>query len=67
MSSSSRRAPVIAGIGQVANKDPERIVHPVDLLEEAGRIALQDAGISPDRIGGVLATPLSVFSDEDAE
>ena len=60
-----RRIPVIAGIGQVANKDDERIVHPMELLEAAARMALDDAGIAPARIGGVLATPLSVYSPDD--
>jgi acetyl-CoA C-acetyltransferase len=60
------RGPVIAGVGQVANKDPERILHPVDLLGAAARIALDDAGITADRVDGVLATPLSVYSREDA-
>src|SRR3954470_22252640 len=59
------RVPVIAGIGQVANKDDERIVHPMELLEAAARIALDDAGIAPARVGGVLATPLSVYSPDD--
>jgi acetyl-CoA C-acetyltransferase len=56
---------VIAGIGQVANKDDERIVHPMELLEAAARMALDDAGIAPARVGGVLATPLSVYSPDD--
>ena len=34
-------APVIVGIGQVANKDPERLGHPVDLLEDATRLAVE--------------------------
>jgi acetyl-CoA C-acetyltransferase len=57
--------PVIAGVGQVANKDDSRIAHPVDLLEEAARLALSDAGIPAHRVGGVLATPLSTFSEAD--
>jgi acetyl-CoA C-acetyltransferase len=60
-----RRTPVIAGIGQVANKDDERIVHPMELLEAAARLALGDAGIPEQRIGAVLATPLSVYSPDD--
>lgn len=60
-----RRTPVIAGIGQVANKDDERIVHPMELLEAAARLALDDAGIPAQRVGGVLATPLSVYSPDD--
>jgi acetyl-CoA C-acetyltransferase len=59
-------SPVIAGIGQVANKDEDRIVHPVDLLEQAARLALADAGIPAHRVGGVLATPLSTYSTDDA-
>jgi acetyl-CoA C-acetyltransferase len=60
-----RRTPVIAGIGQIANKDDDRIVHPMELLEAAARMALDDAGITPARVGGVLATPLSVYSPDD--
>jgi acetyl-CoA C-acetyltransferase len=60
--------PVIVGVGQVANKDPERLVHPVELLEDATRLALADAGAGADvlaRIGLVMSSPLSVFSDDD--
>jgi acetyl-CoA C-acetyltransferase len=60
-----RRTPVIAGIGQVANKDDDRIVHPMELLEAAARLALDDAGIPAHRVGAVLATPLSVYSPDD--
>ncbi|MCB0996384.1 MAG: hypothetical protein KDB21_14910, partial [Acidimicrobiales bacterium] len=57
--------PVIAGVAQVANRDEDRIVHPVELLEDAARAALSDAGIAADRVDGVLSTPLSVFSTDD--
>jgi acetyl-CoA C-acetyltransferase len=60
-----RRTPVIAGIGQVANKDDDRVVHPMELLEAAARLALGDAGIPAHRVGAVLATPLSVYSPDD--
>ena len=66
MTNESWLAPVIAGIGQVANKDPDRIVHPVELLAEAAELALKDAGIAAHRVGGVMATPLSTFSSDDA-
>ena len=58
--------PVIVGAAQVANKDVLRLVHPVELIEDATRAALEDAGadLAP-RIGMVLSSPLSVFSDED--
>jgi acetyl-CoA C-acetyltransferase len=61
-----RRVPVIVGVGQVANKDPERLVHPVELLEAAVREAIADAGadLLPD-VGTVLSSPLSVFADDD--
>jgi acetyl-CoA C-acetyltransferase len=56
--------PVLVGVGQVSNKDPDRLVHPVDLLEEAARAALADARADlRDRIGAVYAAPLSVFSE----
>jgi acetyl-CoA C-acetyltransferase len=58
-------APVIVGIGQVANKDPERLVHPVDLLEDATRLAVEDAGADVlPHVGMVLSSPLSVFTEE---
>ncbi|MCW2546065.1 MAG: hypothetical protein JWN96_525 [Mycobacterium sp.] len=64
-SSAPVNTPVIAGVGQVANKDDDRIVHPVDLIEAAAAQALEDAGIPAHRVGGVLATPLSVYSEAD--
>ena len=58
--------PVIVGAAQVANKDPERLLHPVDLLEKATRLAVDDAGADPlPQVGVVLSSPLSVFSDDD--
>ncbi|HEX7096702.1 MAG TPA: hypothetical protein VF183_12530 [Acidimicrobiales bacterium] len=60
------RVPVIAGVAQLANKDDERIVHPVELIEQTARAALDDAGISVDRVGAVLATPLTIFGTENA-
>ena len=60
--------PVIVGVGQVANKDPDRLRHPVELLEEASRRAVADAGAGADLlpdVGMVLSSPLSVFSDDD--
>ena len=59
------REPVIVGVAQLANKDPERIVHPVVLLEEAARAAFDDAGADPtSHLGAVYSAPLSVFSEE---
>lgn len=58
--------PVIAGAAQLANKDGERIVHPVTLLEEVARRALDDAGLAASAVGAVFATPLSVFSQDNA-
>jgi acetyl-CoA C-acetyltransferase len=63
---STAAGPVIAGVAQRANHDDERIVHPVELLEEATRAALAEAGVRPERVGAVLATPLSIFTDDDA-
>lgn len=58
------QVPVVVGVGQVANKDPERIVHPVELIVEAGQLALADAGADlRSRIGAVYSAPLSVFSE----
>ncbi len=58
--------PVIVGAAQVANKDPERLAHPVDLIEDAVRLAVADAGADPlPHVGLVMSSPLSVFSDDD--
>jgi acetyl-CoA C-acetyltransferase len=57
--------PVIVGVGQVANKDDDRIVHPVELLEDAVRLAVDDAGADLlPHVGAVFSSPLSVFSEE---
>lgn len=63
----SAASPVVVGIGQLANKDPDRILHPVDLIEAAALAALTDAGVElRDRIGWVGATPLSIYSTDHA-
>lgn len=64
--SRDRITPVIAGAAQVANKDEERLLHPVELIGQAARLALDEAGVAPDRVGGVLATPLTVFDTDNA-
>lgn len=54
----SQRTPVIVGVGQIANKDPERILHPDDLLHSAIELALADAGTGiRSRIDSIFATP----------
>jgi acetyl-CoA C-acetyltransferase len=59
-----RIRPIIAGAGQFANKDEERVLHPGDLLEEAARRALADAGGGFESfIGAVYSSPLSAFGD----
>jgi acetyl-CoA C-acetyltransferase len=62
---SGGRLPVIAGTGQVSNKDEGRIVHPMVLLEEAARAALDGAGVKPEKVGGVFTTPLSALAESD--
>lgn len=57
--------PAIAGVAELANKDEDRIVHPITLIEEAARAALDEAGIDASHIGGVWSPPLSIFSEED--
>lgn len=55
--------PVVVGVAQAANKDPERIVHPIDLIEGVVRAALEDAGAALlDQVDAVYTTPVSVFS-----
>ena len=63
------RTPVIVGAAQLANKDEDRIVHPVELLADAVDAALADAGVGRpllESVGRVYSTPLSVFSEDDA-
>ena len=63
------RTPVIVGVAQLANKDDDRIVHPVELIAEAVDAAVADSGSGRallDAVGKVYATPLSVFSTDDA-
>ncbi len=57
--------PVIAGTGQVANKEEDRIVHPMELLEVASRTALDAAGIAPEDVQAILSTPLSALVRQD--
>ena len=44
--------PIIIGVGQVTEKDPsiEKASSPLDLIEQATNLALQDAGISRDSL-----------------
>jgi acetyl-CoA C-acetyltransferase len=63
-SSGGERIPVIVGIGQLANKDPERILSPLDLVREALDLALADAvGVRPEHIDAIYGTPASVFAE----
>ena len=55
--------PIVVGVAQAANKDPERVVHPMDLIESVVRAALDDAEADLlDRVDAVYTTPVSVFS-----
>lgn len=60
------RTPIVAGTAQVANKDEDRIVHPMVLVEQAARQALDRAGVDPDAVGGIYTTPLSALTEDDA-
>jgi acetyl-CoA C-acetyltransferase len=62
-----RHRPVIVGVGQLANKDEERMVAPLDLIEAATRAAVDDAGVDLlAHVGAVLCPPSSVMVvDED--
>jgi acetyl-CoA C-acetyltransferase len=60
------QSPVIVGVGQLANKDDDRVLHPLDLIEAAVRAAVDDAGADPlDRVGAVLCPPASIVDDLD--
>jgi acetyl-CoA C-acetyltransferase len=57
------RIPVIVGIGQVANKDPERILSPLDLARAAVDLAVDDTAVKlGPQIDAVYITPASVFA-----
>ena len=63
--SSHARFPVVIGVGQIANKEPERIVHPTELMREAVLAAVSDAHADVlAHIGAVRSAPLSIFGDE---
>lgn len=57
--------PVIIGVGQIANKDPERIVHPSELMRQAALAAAADSqSHALAHIDAVRSAPLSVFGEE---
>jgi len=57
------RRPVIVGVGQLANKDEDRLLHPMELVESATRLALEDSGGGLlATLDGIYTTPVSVFS-----
>lgn len=59
--------PVIVGVGQVANKDPERMVHPEDLLVDALRAAGADAEVDVrSLVDGLWLTQPDMGGDPDA-
>lgn len=58
--------PALVGAAQVANKDDDRIVAPADLVVEAARRALADAGLDVGAVRGVLATPFTTTDAGDA-
>ena len=54
----AQRRPVIVGVGQIANKDDDRMISPLDAIESAVRVAVSDSGTSPlGRVGGVFLSP----------
>ncbi len=55
----------VAGWAQVVNRDDDRIVHPMVLLEEAGRSALAAAGVAADQVQAILSTPLTALVEQD--
>lgn len=60
-----RSTPVLVGVGQLANRDDD-IVDASELLEEASRAALSDAGADlRDRLTGFFVQPISVVDAED--
>lgn len=60
------RIAAVTGTGQVANKDDDRIVHPMVLVEEATRRALDAAGVKPETVDAVYTTPLSTLVTSDS-
>jgi len=58
--------PVIVGVGQLANKDDDRVVHPLDLIESAVRLAVADSGAGLlDHVGWVGCPPVTVLTHDD--
>jgi acetyl-CoA C-acetyltransferase len=58
------RIPVVVGVGQLANKDPGRILSPLDLVRAAIDLAVDDAGAALlAEVDAVYATPASVFAE----
>ena len=60
-----RITPAVTGTGQVANKDEDRILHPMALVEEAARLALDRAGARPEDVDAIFTTPLSAIAASD--
>lgn len=61
----SPRAPVIVGVGQLTNRPPA-IVEPLDLMEQAARLAAQDAGAAVlDRVESVQVVNVLSWSYPD--
>jgi len=59
------RSPVIVGVGQIANKDPDRVVHPSELMRDAVMMAVSDARADVlEHVGMVRSAPMSIFGDE---
>ncbi len=60
------RLPVVIGVGQITNKDAERIVHPAELMADAVRSAVDDAQTAGllDHVSVIRSAPLSVFGED---
>jgi acetyl-CoA C-acetyltransferase len=64
---SGAQVPVIVGVGQLANKDPNRIASPLDLAGDAVERAVADAAASTSLLAlvdAIYKTPTSVFGPD---
>ena len=62
-----QRRPVIVGVGQIVNKDDDRIISPLEGIEAAVRAAVEDSGQSAlDHVGALYLAPPWMQGSDDA-
>ena len=62
-----QRRPVIVGVGQMVNKDDDRIISPLDGIEAAVHAAVEDGGRSAlEHVGTLYLAPPWIHGSDDA-